>query len=450
MADTESIMRLGIEAARAGDKEEARNLFRLLTREQPDNVQAWLWLAGVAEDKEEKRAALERVLALDPTNDLARKGLQALGVSSPSAPQTQEPFSTRPIAPIDFEEPDEWAIESEPVAPSSRSTAPRQRTPDEDFAASLDSIGAYESFTRGETGKLENYTIPDFGEEESDLQSYMNRPRVRPEDIELEPEPEPAGATRRSNLVPILLMVGAAVIIAAFLFIFMGGDGDDAAGGGTQATATSEAPAGTVVGGAGSTATPAGAGEATPSTGGTPVSPATPPAETTVAGQPTFTPPAVTPTLLPQPAGGLQSATPQVVPANTVLEANGWFYNFPAPSYSTIIGGGLGDLQPQGRWLVVLMILYNDTGQPQTLPTSFFALKDVEGRIYLPNPEASERYVDLFGRGIAADYSMKDQLPVGVNISVPLLFDVSPGATSLVLFSSQNTSQGYLVQQSIQ
>src|SRR5688572_21261417 len=85
MADTESIMRLGIEAARAGDKEEARNLFRLLTREQPDNPQSWLWLAGVAEDREEKRAALERVLTLEPTNDLARKGLQALGVSAPAA-----------------------------------------------------------------------------------------------------------------------------------------------------------------------------------------------------------------------------------------------------------------------------------------------------------------------------------------------------------------------------
>ena len=61
MADTESILQLGIEAARAGDKEEARNLFRLLTRETPEDPQAWLWLAGVAEDREEKRAALEQV-----------------------------------------------------------------------------------------------------------------------------------------------------------------------------------------------------------------------------------------------------------------------------------------------------------------------------------------------------------------------------------------------------
>lgn len=49
MADSDSILQLGIEAARDGNREEARNLFRLLTRQDPSNAQAWLWLAGVAE-----------------------------------------------------------------------------------------------------------------------------------------------------------------------------------------------------------------------------------------------------------------------------------------------------------------------------------------------------------------------------------------------------------------
>ena len=56
MADTESILQLGIDAARAGQKEEARDLFRLLTREKPDDPQAWLWLAGVSDDRAEKAA----------------------------------------------------------------------------------------------------------------------------------------------------------------------------------------------------------------------------------------------------------------------------------------------------------------------------------------------------------------------------------------------------------
>src|SRR5919205_2148519 len=80
MAESDTILQLGIDAAREGNREEARNLFGLLTRQEPDNLQAWLWLAGVADGPEERRAALERVLELDPTNEMASKGLQAMGV----------------------------------------------------------------------------------------------------------------------------------------------------------------------------------------------------------------------------------------------------------------------------------------------------------------------------------------------------------------------------------
>src|SRR6185436_3199120 len=79
MAESDTILQLGIDAAREGNREEARNLFGLLTRQEPDNLQAWLWLAGVADGPEERRAALERVLELDPTNEMAAKGLQSMG-----------------------------------------------------------------------------------------------------------------------------------------------------------------------------------------------------------------------------------------------------------------------------------------------------------------------------------------------------------------------------------
>ncbi|MGB9633862.1 MAG: hypothetical protein ACPL8I_11055, partial [Chloroflexaceae bacterium] len=71
MAEPDSILQLGIEAARDNKKEEARQLFRLLTRQEPTNIQGWLWLAGVAENREERQAALERVLELDPDNEMA-------------------------------------------------------------------------------------------------------------------------------------------------------------------------------------------------------------------------------------------------------------------------------------------------------------------------------------------------------------------------------------------
>src|ERR687885_755230 len=81
MAESDTILQLGIDAAREGNREEARNLFGLLTRQEPDNLQAWLWLPGVARGPEKRRAALERVLELDPTNEMAIKGLQSMGVT---------------------------------------------------------------------------------------------------------------------------------------------------------------------------------------------------------------------------------------------------------------------------------------------------------------------------------------------------------------------------------
>src|SRR5919199_3745616 len=84
MAESDTILQLGIEAAREGNREEARNLFGLLTRQEPNNAQAWLWLAGVAEGPEQRRAALERVLELDPNNEMAIKGLQAMGGPPPA------------------------------------------------------------------------------------------------------------------------------------------------------------------------------------------------------------------------------------------------------------------------------------------------------------------------------------------------------------------------------
>ena len=91
MADSEQILQLGIEEARSGNREEARNLFELLTRQEPNNSTAWLWLAGVADNTDQRRAALQRVLELDPNNDMARRGLESLGVASTSAPVVSSP-----------------------------------------------------------------------------------------------------------------------------------------------------------------------------------------------------------------------------------------------------------------------------------------------------------------------------------------------------------------------
>ena len=96
MIESESLLKLGIKAAREGNQDEARQLFRMLTRQEPDNSQAWLWLAGVAENHAERQAALERVLTLDPMNEMAQKALQALGVLVPAVAVTKDQSAISP------------------------------------------------------------------------------------------------------------------------------------------------------------------------------------------------------------------------------------------------------------------------------------------------------------------------------------------------------------------
>ena len=85
MADAKEILQLGIEAARDGNREEARNLFTLLTKQDPNNIQAWLWLAGVSDNPTQRRNALEQALHIDPQNEMALRGLRALNGERPSA-----------------------------------------------------------------------------------------------------------------------------------------------------------------------------------------------------------------------------------------------------------------------------------------------------------------------------------------------------------------------------
>lgn len=103
MADAKEILQFGIEAARDGNREEARNLFTLLTKQDPNNIQAWLWLAGVSDNPTQRRNALERALQIDPQNEMALRGLRALDGERQSGGIVVEGCSTRHVSvPVHF------------------------------------------------------------------------------------------------------------------------------------------------------------------------------------------------------------------------------------------------------------------------------------------------------------------------------------------------------------
>jgi Tfp pilus assembly protein PilF len=67
----QELLKEGIAAAKAGDKDHARRALREALALEPDSEATWLWLAGVAESPAEALRHLERVLALNPGHERA-------------------------------------------------------------------------------------------------------------------------------------------------------------------------------------------------------------------------------------------------------------------------------------------------------------------------------------------------------------------------------------------
>ncbi len=74
----ESLLSAGIVAVKEQKLEEARELFYQVIDLDERNEKAWLWLSGVAEGVDERILCLESVLAINPHNDLAKRGLDHL------------------------------------------------------------------------------------------------------------------------------------------------------------------------------------------------------------------------------------------------------------------------------------------------------------------------------------------------------------------------------------
>lgn len=68
----------GALALQQGDLERARDLLLQVVEHDEENAEAWLWLSGAVEDREDQQTALENVLALDPDNRYAQQGLEWL------------------------------------------------------------------------------------------------------------------------------------------------------------------------------------------------------------------------------------------------------------------------------------------------------------------------------------------------------------------------------------
>jgi hypothetical protein len=444
MADSEAILQLGIEAAREGNREKARDLFGLLTRQEPDSAQAWLWLAGVTEGPEQRRAALERAYELDPTNEMAVKGLQAMGV--------------HPTAKLD-----EADIVSTPAAAAAAATEPeRPMTDEERYAAELDSaFDDYDSVPRSETPRRDvvDDTADTLGgavaaeRMASSGRTARERSAARRASTPIRSDDDDemlvAPASRPNNLLWLLVGLIALLLVGwlAYRFLFNRGDGNTTAGNPTTVAATVVAS-----GGAGQEGTPVpttegqsgGTGVLTDTTSITPTTTLTDTAGITPTNTLTDTagaPPAPPPAAQGQIPAPVANPNAQPVSVGTQLEANGWTFTYPDASYVLVRGKQIGSFTAQGTYLHVLVWVSNNTGTAQPLPANFFALKDAQGTVYAGQPQVSSAAVQ---RGVNADASMEDAIPAnGTLTSVYLVFDVPPGAQGLFLFAGGKSDQGW-------
>lgn len=77
-AQVEEMLLDGIRAARAGDKETARELLQQVIEADQYNEKAWFWLASVVETDEERRTCLSNVVLINPNNQRAQDLLERL------------------------------------------------------------------------------------------------------------------------------------------------------------------------------------------------------------------------------------------------------------------------------------------------------------------------------------------------------------------------------------
>jgi hypothetical protein len=120
-----AMVRAGINAYKGGNKDEARTLLLRAVEVDPYNEEGWLWLSGLLESLEEQRTCLENVLAINPANERARKGLDFLLSKGSSAPEPPRASATATSV--------EWAAPNEEAPRASRAFTTQPDTNDADY-----------------------------------------------------------------------------------------------------------------------------------------------------------------------------------------------------------------------------------------------------------------------------------------------------------------------------
>jgi len=101
----DDLLQQGIAAFKARQKAEARDLLLQVVEQDERNEMAWLWLSGAVDTDAERLTCLENVLAINPDNGMAKRGIETLRKSSPGLVSADVPSRKDEVAVQPTEEP---------------------------------------------------------------------------------------------------------------------------------------------------------------------------------------------------------------------------------------------------------------------------------------------------------------------------------------------------------
>ncbi len=110
-----------ISAFQSGDRDLARSMFQEVITTDPNNDTAWYYFAALQDDPARRRAALQRVLEINPQHQRAREVLDSMGAApAAQAPAAQPPSAPAPVRPVSAPPPAEpgYSAPPRPASPA--------------------------------------------------------------------------------------------------------------------------------------------------------------------------------------------------------------------------------------------------------------------------------------------------------------------------------------------